>query len=194
MGNKKGQQRLQQSMGNMVSRAALAQLGPHIEQTVVDYVNQLGSNLSTQTASTLESMFSRIVVLETILIEKMGYTKEDLANKVADIEDQNQGLKKTESSVEKNDVVRLEIKTKMKEQTEYQGTSKLRISQIGSGQTLGLELESAIIGMKSGETKEVEFGQNKEMLAQITLNRVSRSEKKQAAEASNESTASQSQG
>jgi len=194
MGNKKGQQRLQQSMGNMVSRAALAQLGPHIEQMVVDYVNQLGSNLSTQTASTLESMFSRIVVLETILIEKMGYTKEDLANKVADIEDQNQGLKKTESSVEKNDVVRLEIKTKMKEQTEYQGTSKLRISQIGSGQTLGLELESAIIGMKSGETKEVEFGQNKEMLAQITLNRVSRSEKKQAAEASNESTASQSQG
>lgn len=187
MGNKKQQQQhMQQSMSNMVSRAALAQLGPHIEQMVVDYVNQLGSQLSMQTASTMESMFSRIVVLESIITEKLGYTKDDLASKVADIEDQNQGLKKTDSAVELNDVVRIEIKTKTKDQTEYQGVSRLRVSQTGSGQTLGKELEDAILGMTAGQTKETEFGQG--MVAQITVNRISRSEKKQTAEVKNEST------
>lgn len=173
MGKKKSAEHVQQSMGQLVSKAALAQMGPSIEQLVRAYVKTLGGNLAVQQASTLETLFARVVVLETIVIEKLGLTTEDLTNRVADIEDEKEGLLKVES-VELNDVVRLEIRTRKKDQTEFQGSSRLKISQTGTGQTIGQELESAILGMKSGETKEVEFGEDKGMVAELRLNRASR--------------------
>jgi len=176
MGNKK-QQHLQQSMGNMVSKAALAQMGPAIERYVQALVQNLGSQVATQTASTMETLFSRIVVLESIIMEKYGLTKEDLATKVSNLEDEKEGLKQVEGGVEKNDIVRLEIKTKAKDQTEYQGSSLLKVYKTGSGETLGEELETPILGMKAGETKTVEFGKDKQMVAEISINRISRAEK-----------------
>jgi hypothetical protein len=60
------------------------------------------------------------------------------------------------------------------DQEDFQGTSRLKIYQTGSGQTLGPEMESAILGMSAGQTKEVSFGQDQQLLAKITINRVSR--------------------
>lgn len=173
MGKKKSAQHVQQSMGQLVSRAALTQMGPEIEQLVRAYVQNLGSQLAVQSASTLETLFARVVVLESIVIEKLGFTAEDLTNKVADIEDEKQGLLKVDA-VELNDVVRVEIRTKTKDQPDYQGSSRLKISQTGTGQTIGQELEGALLGMKTGETKEVQFGQDQGMTAELKLNRVSR--------------------
>lgn len=179
MGKKKGnkQQHLQQSMGQMVSKAALAQLGPHIERYVNAVVGNLGQQLAMQQASTLETLFSRVVVLEKILMEKYGYTAEDLATRVSDIEDEKESLKLVDGAIEKGDVVRLEVKTKAKDQAEFQGSSRLKLYKTGSGETIGEELESALIGMKAGETKQVEFGKEKGMVAEFTINRVSRGEK-----------------
>jgi hypothetical protein len=176
MGKKK-QQHVQQSMGQMVSKAALAQMGPAIEKYVQAVVQRLGSQIAMQQVSTLETMFSRIVVLETILMEKFGFTKEDLATKVAEVEDEKESLKLVDGAVEEGDVVRLEVKTKSKDQTDFQGSTRLKIYNIGSGQTIDKELESAVIGMKAGETKQVEFGEDKQMVAELTVNRVSRGEK-----------------
>lgn len=173
MGKKKNQNHLQQSVGNLVSKAALAQMGPQIEAVVRSYVQQLGNQLAVQQASTLETLFARVVVLESIVMEKLGYTTEDLTNKVADIEDEKENLMKVDQ-VELGDVVRLEIRTKTKDQTEYQGSSRLKVAQIGTGQTVGTELETAVIGMKAGETKEVLFGKDQAMSAEIKLDRVSR--------------------
>lgn len=173
MGKKKSQQHLQQSMGNLVSRAALAQMGPSIENYVQQVVRQLGSQLAVQQASTLETIFARVVVLETIIMEKFDYTSEDLARLVADNEDQKENLV-TAESVEVGDVTRLEISTKTKDQEDYQGTSRLKVYNTGSGESIGEELEKALIGMKSGETKEVQFGKDQEMSAKITMERVSR--------------------
>jgi hypothetical protein len=181
MGKKKSsQQHVTQSMGQMVSRAALAQLGPEIEQIVRSYVQQLGNQLAVQQASTLETLFARTIVLESIVMEKLGYTVEDLTAKVADIEDDKEGLKKADGAVELNDVVRVEIKTKSNDQAEFQGSSRLKISQIGSGQTIGPELEGAVIGMNAGETKEVKFGKDQAMTASIKLDRISRGQKVEA--------------
>lgn len=177
MGKKKGQQHVQQSMGQMVSKAALAQMGPAIERYVQNVVQRLGSQLAMQQASTLETMFSRIVVLESILIEKFGYTKEDLATKVSEIEDEKEGLKLVDGGIEKGDVVRLEVRTRAKDQAEFQGSSRLKLYKTGTGETLGEELESAILGMKNGEVKTVEFGKDQSMVAEFTINRVSRGEK-----------------
>lgn len=177
MGKKRPQQHLQQSMGQMVSKAALAQMGPAIEQYVQAVVRNLGQQLSVQQASTLETIFARVVVLEEIVIEKLGYTKETLAIKVAETEDQKEGLTLVEGALEKGDVVRLEISTKAKDQPEYQGSSRLKVYQTGTGQTLGDELESALLGLKAGDTKEIEFGKDKGMLAKVIIDRVSRGPK-----------------
>lgn len=176
MGNKKtnNQSRVQQSMGQMVSRAALAQLGPEIENIVRHYVQNLGSQLATKQASVLETLFARVVVLETIVIEKLGYTGEQLTEKVSDIEDQKENLTLVDGPAEENDMVRIEVRTKTKDQAEFQGSSRIKIYKLGSGQTIGPELEAPLVGMKTGETKSIEFGQDKNMVAEITINRVSR--------------------
>jgi hypothetical protein len=190
MGKKRPQQHLQQSMGQMVSKAALAQMGPAIERYVQAVVQNLGQQLSVQQASTLETIFARVVVLEEIVIEKLGYTKETLAIKVAETEDDKEGLTLVEGALEKGDVVRLEISTKTKDQPEYQGSSRLKMYQTGTGQTIGTELEDALIGMKAGETKEIEFGKDKGMVAKVIIDRVSRGPKEEpkapAAEATTE--------
>lgn len=179
MGKKKSSGHIQQSMGQMVSRAALAQLGPEIEQLVRGYVQQLGNQLAVQQASTLETLFARVVVLESIIMEKLGYSTEDLTAKVAQIEDEKESFELVQGEAQAGDVVRLEIKTKTKDQTEFQGSSRLKIYQVGSGQTIGEELESAIVGMKSGETKQVSFGKEGAMVAEIKVDRVSRQIKSQ---------------
>jgi hypothetical protein len=121
MGKKKGQNHIQQSMGQMVSKAALAQMGPAIENYIQRVVQQLGQQLAMQSASTLETMFSRIVVLETILMEKYGLTKEDLASKVADLEDS----KKVTLFV-----LKLKLKPKIKLITKAQLVSRSRTSDL----------------------------------------------------------------
>lgn len=186
MGNKKSQAHVQQSMGQMVGKAALAQMGPQIEQLVQQHIQHLGSQLATQTANTMQSLFSRIVVLENLLIEKLGVTKADIVSRVSDLEDSKEGLESVQGSVEVGDVVRIKIETKAKDQAEYQGASLLKIYKSGSGETLGKELEDALIGMSKDETKVVEFGQDKQMLAQITVSRIARPIKTE--ETSNEST------
>lgn len=171
MGKKK--QHLQQSMGQMVSNAAMAKLGPHIQNYVDNRVRALGMQLATQQASTLETLFSRIVVLESIIMEKYSLTEDDLSNKVADLEDSKQGLTKVDQ-VEKGDTARLEISTKSKDQEDFQGSSRLKLSNVGSGENLGQELEDALIGMKTGETKLIEFGEDKLMQAKVRMDRISR--------------------
>lgn len=179
MGKKKSQQHQQQSFGNMVSKAALTQMGPQIEQMVRAYVQNLGNQLAAQQASTLETLFARVVVLEQIVIEKLGYSGEDLTNMVAAIEDEKENLTLVDGAAELGDVVRLEISTKAKDQTEFQGSSRLKIYQTGSGQTIGQELEAAILGMKTKETKEINFGKDGAMVAKITIDRVSRAQKEE---------------
>lgn len=179
MGNKKSQknshpqQSFQQLVSEASSNASLNKMMPEVEKMVRAYVQQLGNNLAVQQASTLETLFARVVVLETIVMEKLGYSTEDLTKMVAKIEDEKENLEEVEEA-QNGDVVRLEVSTKTKDQDEFQGTSRLKIYQTGSGQTLGPEMESAIIGMKAGETKEVSFGQDQQLLAKITVNRCSR--------------------
>lgn len=175
MGKKKsGQEHMQKSLGQLVSKAAIAQLGPQIEEVVKYYVKHLGEQLSNEQASTLQTLFARVVTIERILMEKHGYTAEDLAEKVSTLEDEKEGALKVSGPAELNDIVRLEIKTKMTEQKEFQGSSRLKVTSTGTGQTLGEELENALLGMSQGEVKEIVFGKDGLMTAQLTVNRVSR--------------------
>jgi hypothetical protein len=187
MGKKRsqGQNHQTQSFGNMVSKAALAQMGPAIEKYVKAVVQNLGQQLSVQQAGTLETLFARTVVLEEILMDKFQLTKEDLATKVSEVEDRKENLEQADS-IEKNDVVRLEISTKIADQTEYAGSSRLKVYETGSGGTLGNEIEDQLVGMKTGETKEFSFGKDKTMTAKVTIDRISRAKKVEVPQENNE--------
>lgn len=174
MGKKKNsQQHLQQSMGSLVSKAAIAQLGPSIEDFTRKLVQELGSQLAIQTSNTMESLFSRVVVLENMLIDKLGITRDDLVNKVCDLEDAKQGYVHSDGPAERGSRARLEVSTKTSDQSNFGNTSRILINELGTGNTIGEALETAIIGMKAGETKEVPFGQNNEAIAKMMLSRVS---------------------
>lgn len=190
MGKKRtSQDHVQQSMGQLVSKAALAQMGPEIERMVFQYTQQAANQIAQQQASTLETMFARIVVLEQLAIEK-GITQVELTERVADLQDRQEGLVKA-SKVETGDVVRLSVSTKRKDQENYQGTSKYRIYETGTGQSIGKEMEAALIGMEAGTEKEIEFGQDNLMMAKLSVDRISRAPKVVAEEVAN---ADQAQG
>lgn len=178
MGKKKNNQKQQvqhvtQSMGQMVSRAALAQLGKPIEDMVRFHIQQLGQKLAMKQAENVGVMFTRIVAIEKLLIDKGVVTQEDLQNKVADIEDERDNAIKADD-LQKGDIARIDVRTKdVQAETYESGITKLKVMNTGLGNTMGTEVETAILGMKVGETRTVTFADNK-LNAEITLSRSSR--------------------
>jgi hypothetical protein len=177
MGKKKSsnpQNHQTQSFGQMVSKAALSQMLPQIEDIVRHNINQLGNNLARQSADTIEHLHSRIITLEAIIMDRGIATKEELGEKIASLEDAKNGTIKVDGAAAQGDSVRVTLETKTKDQEDYQGKSMVRIDNVGTGNTFGPELESAILGMVAPSTKEVNFGQDGQLSARISLNRVSR--------------------
>lgn len=163
------------SFEQLVADATLAKFGGYINQEIQSQVQVLKQ----QHAQNTSDLLTRIVALEEVLLENLpAVTKEVLANQIASVQDRNEGLVTiTEGTVQLNDRVRIEVKTKTADQTEFQGSSRLLLDKVGSGQTLGKELESSILGMTTGETKEVKFGEDAALIASISLNRISRAPK-----------------
>jgi hypothetical protein len=173
MGKKKSQQHVAESMGQMVSRAALSQLMKPISQMIQIQVNQLGQKLAFKQAENTAMMFTRIVATEKLLIEKGIVTQDELQNKVADIEDERDNATKADV-LEKGDIARIEVRTKDVKAKDFEdGTTKFKVMNFGSGSTLGTEVETAALGMKVGELRIVTFADNT-LNAEITLARVSR--------------------
>lgn len=163
MGKKKQQHQVD-SFGGMVSKAAIAQLGPAIDEVIAQRSQKL--------QDAFDSQFIRMVALERLLVTKNICTREELLELGFDVQDERSGLVPGErSSI--GDTVLLKFETKTAEQTEYQGGTVLRAMNLGFGQTFGNEIEIALIGMAKGESREMQVGQNKEIAARITMNRIS---------------------
>jgi hypothetical protein len=162
----------QRSFEQIVADATLSRLGGYID----GQIQQLGQALSGRLQQSFTKLFTRLVAVEELLMEKTGLTKDDFTTRVAVIEDRSEGFTQVDADVaaELGDRVRLEIRTKTADQTEYQGSSRMLVDNAGSGNTLGAELESAVVGMKAGETKEVLFGKDNSLSASITISRISR--------------------
>lgn len=174
-GTDRGRGGQNQSYQNLIAQQTLNKFQPYINSMVKQEVYAIAQ----QQKQLVENLYVRIRVLEELLAEKYeDVTKESLAYSIAEIEDRQDGYEAADV-VQENDRVRVEIATKTQDQEEFQGSSKLMIDRVGSGQTLGKELEGAMLGMKNDEVKEIKFGKDESMTAQITLNRVSRSTKKE---------------
>ena len=180
MGKRKNQenqpQHATQSFQQLVASATLAKFSGYIDQQI----QGLSRALLQRQAQAQEKLMVRIMSLEEIVMElNPAITKETLADRVATIQDRHEDFEavSAEGVVELGDRIRLELSTRTADQTAFQGASRLQIDGAGTGQTVGAELESAMLGMKAGETKEVKFGKDESLLASITVNRVSRKPK-----------------
>lgn len=171
-----GQVHPQQSFQELVAQATLAKLGGYID----DQVQGLAQALLQRQVQANNNLMTRILCTEEIIMElNPSITKETLAERVASIQDRHEGYAAiaADDVVAEGDRVRAELKTRTADQTEFQGSSRLQIDNVGSGSTLGKELEGAMLGMKAGEVKEVKFGKDESLVASITLNRASRAPK-----------------
>jgi hypothetical protein len=173
----------QLSFQQLLADATLAKFSGYINEQIQALAEKLTEYQATLQKQSTQDLMTRIVSLEEIVMQNIPtVTKEVLASQVATVEDRSEGLNQvSDGEVELNDRVRVEIKTKTTDQTDFQGSSRLRIDGVGSGSTLGKELEGSILGMKVGETKEVKFGKDGNLIASILLSRTSRAPKTESA-------------
>lgn len=163
----------QRSFSQIVTELSLQKTSGYIDAQI----ETLGQRLLIQQQRELAPILMRLVTLENIVSEKLGISKNELADRVAAVQDEAEGFVAVSDAANAGDRVRLEIKTKTADQTEFQGASRMLIDNIGSGRVIGQELEGAVVGMKTGEVKTIEFGNEKAMIAEITVNMVSRSKR-----------------
>lgn len=167
-----------QSFGNMVSKAALTQLMGPIENVVRFYVQNLGTRLAQQQARTMADVYTRIVAIEQLLIEKGLTTETDLLDRVLGVEDKSEGLTLADT-VEQGDTVRLEARAKVEGQDTYSAEkTRLKVVNMGKGDNLGEAVEKALLGAKVGEVREVE-SDDKGSKVEITINRIGRPAKQE---------------
>lgn len=176
MGKKRGQggrsgKQPAQSFEQYMLSQTLNKFKGYIDSTVKQEV----MSIAHQQKQLLENLYIRIRVLEELLMAKFEEVdKEYLAERITEIEDTTEGYTIVPEVVEEGDRVRVSIATKAEEQEDFQGESRIMIDNVGSGQNIGKELESNMIGMKAGETKEFKFGQDEKMTAKVKMNKVSR--------------------
>lgn len=128
----------------------------------------------------LEMAFLRVEALESIVIEKLGYTEEDLNSKVVDLQNKIEGLESAnDSEVKEGDTIRYELSTKKIADVDFSESSRQKLDKVAVEPfALSEEIEKPLIGMKVEESKEIEFGKDKDgkntMIAKIKLNHIAR--------------------
>lgn len=143
-------------------------------------INEAAGALLTRQQQASQNALIRQVALEEIVMEKLNVSRDELATRVAQVQDRAEGFMEAGDAVVSGDRVRIEIKTKTKDQTDFQGSTRLLVSNVGSGATLGNEIENGILGMVPGEVRDITFGKEGALLARVSLNRVSRKPKLQS--------------
>lgn len=161
----------QKSVSNIAADLATSQLKNYVDQRL----QTLGRQLQQETNQTLRALYIRLSTLEGIVQNEFKIDDSQLAELVADTEDKGSGLEKVEGEATNGDTLRITVSTKSKDQTEFQGTSKLLIDNLNQEPlTIGPQLEPHLLSMSVDDVKEVSFGEDNELIAKLEVNRISR--------------------
>lgn len=176
MGKKKaqgGSKHQSQSFEQLVGAANRNALKPFIIETAVELVNDLGNQLAQRLFGQLGNIQTRIMALEKVLQQKFGLSEADIQNIVMDVEDEATGHTKVDRPAQAGDLLRVSAATKAKDQTEYNPSVRKEVNSLGAAKpTLTKVVDEALVGMSSGETKEVTIGDGA-MTVRVTVDRVS---------------------
>ena len=177
MGKKKTPKQ-NQSFQDLVSKANQNALKPFISEQIA----HLGNELARQQRDTLESILTKLVVIEKIMMEKVGVSEADFVEKIAEVQDSLVQMEKVEDGIKEGDRVRCILSMKKKEMNDFGPESRKMIDNFGAGSVLG-DLEKDLFGTLPGEAKELPFGDDLEHLVKIKVERISR--RKEASSDSN---------
>lgn len=159
------------SFEQYVADATLAKFEGYIDQQV----EVVGRAMAQYQMRQLAVLTLRIKAIEELLGGKLGVTAAELGDKVAEYEDQAEGFQEVkDGGLLVGDRARVEITHKKSEEADFSKPVRLMVNNAGSGQTLGEELEAALVGLTTGETREVIYGPEGVMTARLTINRLSR--------------------
>lgn len=187
VGNKKKNAHPTQSFAQLMSDAQLNALKPYIEQQVIRGSQQIVTGLYRVILEERAAMQTRQMAFERLLkLNCPWFSDELLALTVAEVEDESAKLEAVAGEIQEGDKVRLEYSVKAYNETDFTPVDKLVIHTVnvkgpnGTVQTYP-ELESNLVGLHSGETKEfvvpeiVEEGREPENTkVKVTVIRVSR--------------------
>ena len=185
MGKKKGFKggNAQQALQNQVTRMQIKALEPYVQQQVQIAASQIQQTLARQQLSYVADSTLRIGVLEDIVCDKLGYTKESLAELTLTREDKAMDLVKVDREAQKGDFLRVEFFAKQTETPEGQDPPEYKkegqiffvkdLLQEGSKAIHDqVVLSEALLGMKVGEEKE-EILEEHKVSVKLKISRIS---------------------
>jgi FKBP-type peptidyl-prolyl cis-trans isomerase (trigger factor) len=159
----------QESFQQLVARTALNIVKPYATELMMELANDLSLRVFKQ----IGNVQTRIMAIEELLIEKMGITLADIELKASDIEDEATGYKTADRPAQEGDLIRVVVSMKTKEGTEFSAPQKRLITKLlNKPHALTQTVEEGIVGMTSGQTKEMELDGGA-AIAKITVSKVS---------------------
>ncbi len=169
------QQHATKSFTELVGEANRNALKPYIHEVFGHMANDLSRRVFRQQAN----IQTRIMAVEELLKSKLGVTQAEIEAVVANVEDQATGYVTATRPAKEGDLIRLSLRTKSKDQTEY---SEVMRRQVTNLMNLGMDLnaqlslgskevEGALVGMSTGEVKVVTL--EDDFKVELTVERVS---------------------
>lgn len=163
MGRKRGD--AQRAMQTQVTNIQIKALKPYVNEQVQTAAQQMQRKLAQQQLTYVADSNARLYLLEDIVCEKLGYTRDVLSEMILVREDEILKLAKVDRPAQKGDYLRVEFFAKNLETPEggtpqeYQKEGQLFIvkdlMEEGSQHIHNMVvLSEALIGMKQGEEKE----------------------------------------
>ena len=176
------------SFDQLVSDAMLARLKPFIFDQVGAAAEQIAQSIYKMVLSEKAMTQTRQLAFELLLKENCPWFNDDvLSMAVARVEDDSAGRVLVDDEAKPGDNVRVEFQARRNDAGDFSEVQKLAIHALGqkgrSGtvQSNSEEFETALVGMKTGETKEflipeeAEEGKEPENTrVRVTVKRISR--------------------
>lgn len=167
MGKKKGdtQQAYQNMMNNQVLSSMKAQLKPFVVDMVNEAATTVQQNLAKQQLSYVADANTRLFLLEGIVCEKLGYTREQLSEMILDNEDKALEIIQVNRAAQKGDHLRVGVSTKVlnadagQVPAAFSDENRFNVKNLLEDDSASIfnlpVLSEALLGMSKDETKEV---------------------------------------
>lgn len=151
----------------MVSAVQDERLKPYILQVVGQASQQMAQNLARQQLGAIGEVMSSIATLKEVLISKGVATEQEFVETRFNVEDKAWGLTASDDGAATGDFVRITYKAKGVADAEYGTEQRENVRRLGTDE-IQPEIRDGILGMKTGETKEIAFKVTNKMLDEAT--------------------------
>ena len=184
--NGKPQVHATQQFASMVGDANQNALKPYIMSLMEQSTMRLQRYLDERMASTV----LRVQVLEDVIVEELGISRDKIRDRFWDIDDNKSGFTKADRAAAEGDTVRLYLD--FDDGTGESKTNNALVENLGVGpfagnKKLGEEYEAKLLGLSAGQSTEIEEEfEGKQVKIKLTVARVSEKNEKEEADSSTE--------